>query len=133
MSDTIRTDQIFICQKCGECCRGYGGTFVSQKDIANISEYLNIEPDRFVGDFCQLSGDKPLLAQRQNGYCIFWDKLCTIHPVKPKLCKEWPFIKSLLVDVNNWQIIASTCPGIRTDLPDQLIIDIVSTVLSEKG
>ena len=131
MSDTIHPDQIFTCQKCGECCRGYGGTFVSQEDIALISKYLNIDPDHFIGDFCQMSGDKPLLAQHQNGYCVFWDNLCTIHPVKPEMCKKWPFIESLLVDVNNWQMMASICPGIRTDIPDRLVKDIVSTVLSQ--
>jgi Fe-S-cluster containining protein len=133
MSDTIPPDQIFTCQKCGECCRGYGGTFVSQGDIARISKYLNIDPDRFVSEFCQLSGDKPLLAQHRNGYCVFWDKLCRIHPVKPKMCKKWPFIESLLVDMNNWQMLASICPGIRTDLPDRLVKDIVNTVLSKEG
>jgi Fe-S-cluster containining protein len=131
MSDTIAPDQIFTCQKCGECCRGYGGTFISQGDIARISNYLNIDPDRFMSEFCQLSGGKPLLAQHRNGYCVFWDKLCTIHPVKPKMCKEWPFIESLIVDVNNWQMMASICPGVRTDLPDRLVKDIVNTVLSK--
>ena len=133
MSDTVSSEQIFTCQKCGECCRGYGGTYVSQEDIVRISEYLNSDPRRFVDDFCQLSADRPLLAQRQNGYCVFWDRLCTIHPVKPKMCKKWPFIESLLVDVNNWQIMASACPGIRADLPDQLVLDIANTMLSKKS
>ena len=133
MSDHILPDQIFTCQKCGECCRGYGGTFVSQRDIAIISKYLDINPDRFVRDFCQLSGDKPVLAQHQNGHCVFWDKLCTIHPVKPKMCKDWPFIESLLVDISNWYMMASICPGIRTDLPDRLVEEIVNIVLSKKG
>ena len=133
MSDPILADQIFTCQKCGECCRGYGGTFVSQGDIALISRYLDINTDRFVRDFCQLSGDKPVLAQHQNGYCIFWDKLCTIHPVKPKMCKEWPFIESLLVDMSNWRMMASICRGIRTDLPDRLVKDTVKKVLFKEG
>ncbi len=133
MSDTILSDQVFICQKCGECCRGYGGTFVSQGDIARISKYLNIDPGCFARDFCQLSGDKPLLAQHQNGYCVFWDKLCTIHPVKPKMCKEWPFIESLLVDMNNWQIMAAICPGIRIDLPERLVKACVKKMLLKEG
>lgn len=130
MSDTIDPDQIFTCQKCGECCRGYGGTFVAKEDIANISEYLNIDPNHFVTNFCQLSGGKPVLAQRQNGYCIFWDKLCAIHPVKPRMCKKWPFIESLLVDMSNWQKMASSCPGIRTDLPDRVVKECVKKILS---
>ncbi len=130
MSDTIDPDQVFTCQKCGECCRGYGGTFVTNEDIVNISKYLNIDPHRLVADYCQLSGGKPVLAQHPNGYCIFWDKLCTIHPVKPKMCRKWPFIESLLVDAGNWKVMAASCPGIRTDLPDRCVQECVRKVIS---
>jgi Fe-S-cluster containining protein len=133
MSDIMNPDRIFICIKCGDCCRGYGGTFISKEDIVRISSYLNIDAERFVSEFCELSGDKLMIAQHKNGYCVFWDKLCTIHSVKPKMCKQWPFIESLLVDVGNWQIMASVCPGIRTDLPDQLVMHIVNKVLTKKG
>jgi len=128
MHDTVDPAQVFTCQKCGECCRGYGGTFVTDKDIVNISKHLNIDSHRFVADYCELSGGKPILAQRQSGYCLFWDKLCTIHPVKPKMCRIWPFIESLLVDVSNWQAMASSCPGIRTDLPDRWVRECVKKI-----
>ena len=130
MHDTIDPAQVFTCQKCGECCRGYGGTFVTDRDIVNISKYLNIDSHRFVVDYCELSGGKPILAQRQSGYCLFWDKLCTIHPVKPKMCRIWPFIESLLVDASNWKVMASSCPGIRIDLPDRWVSECVKNINS---
>lgn len=128
MHDTTNPAQVFTCQKCGECCRGYGGTFVTDRDIVNISKYLNIDSHRFVADFCELSGGKPILAQRQSGFCLFWDKLCTIHPVKPKMCRIWPFIESLLVDASNWKVMASSCPGIRIDLPDRWVRECVKRI-----
>ena len=130
MHDTTNPAEVFTCQKCGECCRGYGGTFVTDRDIVNISKYLNIDSHRFVADFCELSGGKPILAQRQSGYCLFWDKLCTIHPVKPKMCRIWPFIESLLVDASNWKVMASSCPGIRIDLPDRWVSECVKNINS---
>ncbi|UCE54257.1 MAG: YkgJ family cysteine cluster protein [Desulfobacterales bacterium] len=130
MSDAITPDDIFTCQKCGDCCRGYGGTFVADKDIQRISRYLNMDSSQFVAEFCQISGGKPVLTQGDNGYCIFWDRLCTIHPVKPQMCKKWPFIGSILADVNNWHIIAACCSGIRTDVPDRLIKECVKKKLS---
>jgi len=130
MSDAISPNDIFKCQKCGECCRGYGGTFVADKDIQRISRYLNVDSSRFVAEFCQISGGKPVLAQADNGYCIFWDRLCAVHPVKPQMCKKWPFIESILVDVNNWHIMAAFCSGIRTDVPGRLIKECVKKVLS---
>jgi Fe-S-cluster containining protein len=130
MSDAIHPDDIFTCQRCGDCCRGYGGTFVTDEDIESLSRFLNITSTRFVAEFCQISGVEPVLAQGNEGYCIFWNKLCTIHPVKPQMCKKWPFIESVLVDVTNWQMMASSCPGIQTDIPDQLIRECVEKVLA---
>ena len=135
MSAVNNPEAIFTCQQCGECCRGYGGTFVSEKDIEAISQYLKIDSRRFITEFCQLSGGKTVLAQGKNGYCVLWNKhkQCTIHPVKPEMCKKWPFIESLLVDPQNWQAMASTCPGIQTDAPEQLIMTCAKKVLSDEG
>jgi len=77
-----------------------------------------------------MSGERPILAQGDNGYCIFWDEACTIHPVKPRMCKAWPFIGSVLVDVNNWHIMAASCPGIRIDVPDSVVMECVKQELS---
>ena len=117
----VTLSDIFKCRQCGECCKGYGGTFVTEKEIKAIVDYLNIDPEHFVEKYCQVSGGKPVLAQDRNAYCVFWDGLCTIHPVKPRMCKNWPFIKSVLVDINNWHNMAALCPGIRTDFPDSAI------------
>jgi uncharacterized protein len=113
--------EIFDCKKCGECCKGYGGTFVTESDIKAISDYIRTDPRRFIRDYCQMSGSRPVLAQGDNGYCVFWDKLCTIHPVKPRMCGAWPFIRSVLTDIRNWRIMAASCPGIRTDISDETV------------
>ena len=70
-----------------------------------------------MADYCRLSGGRPLLAQGPDGYCIFWKKLCTIHPVKPRMCRRWPFIESILVDPANWLAMAGSCPGMATGIP----------------
>ncbi len=66
-----------------------------------------------------------MLARGVNGYCVFWKKLCTIHPVKPRMCKAWPFIDAVLTDVANWRAMASSCPGMRTDVSDDAILSCV--------
>ncbi|MCD6273852.1 MAG: YkgJ family cysteine cluster protein [Deltaproteobacteria bacterium] len=127
----MKPSDIFDCTKCGDCCKGYGGAFVTPDDIIAISDYINAEPEHFIEKFCQISGGKPLIAQGENGYCVFWDEVCTIHPVKPRMCKEWPFIKAVLLDIENWHIMASLCPGIRTDIPMDIVQDYVRKKLSK--
>ena len=122
---------IFNCIKCGDCCKGYGGTFVTGDEIKKIADYLKTDPEKFVENYCRMSGGKPVLGQGKDGYCIFWEDICKIHPVKPRMCKMWPFIQSVLVDVQNWQIMSASCPGIRTDVSDRVVRECVKKMLSK--
>ena len=130
-SDCIRPEELFECRMCGDCCKGFGGTYLSGEDIEAISRYIGYEPEKFVARYCILSGTKPVLAQGSNGYCIFWDKICTIHPVKPRMCRKWPFLESILVDANNWLIMAGSCPGIRTEIPADTVQKYVKKKLAK--
>jgi Fe-S-cluster containining protein len=128
-SDTLNPDQFFKCRQCGTCCKGYGGTYVTERDIDRIARYMDSDPDRFVDQFCDISGNRPVLAQRQDGYCIFWDQRCTIHPVKPVMCRKWPFLESILVDSINWPTMASSCPGIQTDIDIEALKKLVKQMI----
>ncbi len=112
---------VFACRQCGDCCIGYGGTYVSDQEIEHISTYIGVDPHRFVEQYCCLSGDRPVLAQKDDGHCMFWDKLCTIHPVKPRMCREWPYIESILIDFENWKIMASMCPGMNSEASAHIV------------
>ena len=111
----------FSCKQCGECCIGYGGTFVTDQDIERISTYIGVDPHGFVEKFCCFSGGRPILAQQDDGHCVFWDNVCTIHPVKPQMCRKWPYIESLLIDFDNWNIMASMCPGMNKKAPVRMV------------
>ena len=108
--DPLTPDDIFNCRQCGDCCKGFGGTYVSHEDVQAIAAFI--------------------LAQAENGYCIFWkDRICTIHPVKPRMCKAWPFIPNVLKDPQNWHIMAGFCPGIRTDVtPSEIVVCVRSQI-----
>jgi uncharacterized protein len=125
----IKPENLFDCQKCGDCCKGYGGTYVTETDIDKISNYIGVSPKNFIARYCSISNNMPLIAQKADGYCIFWDNLCTIHPVKPRMCRAWPFIPSILVDPNNWNLMASVCPGMRTNFPDDIIAKCVKKMI----
>lgn len=132
-STDLKPDDLFRCTLCGDCCRGYGGTYVSQEDIAAIARFLAIDPSVFIDRFCRMSGGRYLLAQRADGYCIFWDTVCTLHPVKPRMCRQWPFIESVVRDAFNWKIMAAACPGMRTDILLERVRACVMQVLASEA
>lgn len=125
-SEAICREEVFHCRQCGDCCRGYGGTYLRDSDVEAVARYLEITETELVTRYCCPSGGRLLLAQGENGYCVFWnDGLCGIHPVKPRMCREWPYLQSVLVDVGNWWAMASCCPGMRTDISPGTVLDCV--------
>lgn len=132
MTSKPKGESVFTCQMCGDCCRGYGGTYVSDADIQAIAAYIHEDPERFKSRYCQLSGSRYVLAQSDTGFCIFWDGLCRIHPVKPRMCRKWPYIDAVLKDVANWRIMGDACPGIRTDLSDDIIRRTVARLIEDR-
>lgn len=132
-SEDLRTQDLFVCTMCGDCCKGYGGTYVNREDIAAIAAFLQMDFSAIIRRYCQMSGGKYLLGQGADGYCVFWESACNIHPVKPRMCRQWPFIESVRVDPYNWLIMAGSCPGMRTDIPLRHVQACVERVLLSEG
>ncbi len=135
MSETrVTPEALFTCHQCGDCCRGFGGTYVSESDIEVIARYVKAAPERFLTRYCQPSGSRWVLGQGATGYCVFWrDGLCAIHPVKPRMCREWPFIRSVACHPENWFSMAASCPGMRTEFSPQQIAQCVERILAASG
>jgi hypothetical protein len=132
-SPDLKPQDLFRCTRCGDCCRGFGGTYVSRKDIQAIAAFLATDFSDVIARSCHRSGGRYLLAQRADGYCVFWDGVCTIHPVKPRMCRRWPFIASVVADAINWSIMAAFCPGMRTDVPLDRVQACVRKVLAAES
>ena len=98
---------------------------MTPEEIRALAAFLRVDPERFVPDYCTISGGRPLLSQGPDGYCIFFNRNCRVHPVKPRMCREWPYIRSVLIDPANWDIMAASCPGIRTGVPNERLAGIV--------
>ncbi len=45
-------DDIFKCQQCGACCKGFGGTYLTDQDIINISKFINFDQKEFPSRYC---------------------------------------------------------------------------------
>ncbi|MEA1969784.1 MAG: YkgJ family cysteine cluster protein [Thermodesulfobacteriota bacterium] len=119
-------DDIFCCTQCGECCSGYGGTYVTMDDIKKIAEYLDVTQEQFISNYCDKSGKRVVLTQGKDGKCLFFNKNCSIHPVKPYMCRAWPFIKAVVTNPENWNAMAGSCQGIKKNIPADTLKKIVS-------
>jgi Fe-S-cluster containining protein len=131
--DSKTARDIFECQQCGDCCNGFGGTYVTDHDISRIASFIKARPDTFVIEYCDYSGSKPVLRRGMNGYCVFFNKeeQCIIHPVKPYMCKAWPYIKTIINNPENWNAMASACPGMKKDVPYKDLQQIVTHELQK--
>jgi hypothetical protein len=131
-SDDTGCRDLFNCTLCGDCCKGYGGTYLTAADIDAIAAFVGISTTAFIAGYTRLSGKRRVIAQGENGYCIFWDTLCRIHPVKPRMCRRWPYIPGVLADVANWRSMAASCPGMKADAPADQILDCVARKLASE-
>ena len=125
--------KMFTCTQCGDCCKGFGGTYIEVKDISAIAAHLNISQEELLNKYCVMSGNRPVLGQRADGFCVFFRGNCSIHEVKPQMCRKWPFIDSILVDPNNWKIMAEQCPGMNRDVDQSRLLCCVRSQLKKSS
>lgn len=93
----------FVCVCCGNCCR-FRTVDVTCEDIERI----------------EAAGHKDFYEEHAGGYrlkhekgrCVFVkDDLCSIHDIKPELCRKFPFftLYGFLPYIHDW----SCCPGVE--------------------
>jgi len=83
------------CFRCGICCTRYQPPLTAE-DIDNIASALGISRSKCISKYAVKVPIKEgyLLKHTEKG-CVFlaWDEdgkaRCTIHPSRPKACREW--------------------------------------------
>ncbi|MBW1991289.1 MAG: YkgJ family cysteine cluster protein [Deltaproteobacteria bacterium] len=102
----------FICRQCGECCRGEKGILVSSREAREIAAFLGISEAELRSRYLVESSLGPQVAT-VNGACVFLvNNRCRIHPVKPRICREWPFLPALLQHADEFEAAKAACPGL---------------------
>ena len=89
------TQNLFVCRKCGACCRQPGFVRLENSEGAEIAAFLGIAENEFADAFTALSSDRRalVLKDKNNGECVMLDAegACRINSVKPRQCREFPF------------------------------------------
>lgn len=81
------------CQRCTACCRWPGQVRLADADVTRIAEFLQLAEIEFIQRHTRLQHDRRGLAlqEQADGACVFLkDNLCTIQPVKPQQCRDFP-------------------------------------------
>ena len=82
----------FSCHGCGHCCTFPGGfVYGSEKEFRRIAEYLGLAFETFLERYTEEIDGKVSLVSPDNGPCVFYDKGCSIYPVRPSQCSSYPF------------------------------------------
>jgi Fe-S-cluster containining protein len=105
---------VFQCRQCGDCCAGRGGIYVQPREVEAMATLLEMPVAEFRRRFVEASPLGPRLTVA-NGVCVFLmeGNLCRVHPVKPAICRQWPFLPALLAHPDELEHAKTACPGIN--------------------
>jgi hypothetical protein len=84
---------VFECQQCGDCCQGKGGILVRPEEAEEMAAHLKVSLEEFSRRYLEVFSLGVRLAT-ENGGCVFLGEgnHCRVHPVKPFICRQWPFL-----------------------------------------
>lgn len=90
---------------------------MSEKDIANMSGYLNLSRIEFVERYVTYDVEEAAfkLRSRENNECQFFtpDNKCGIYPVRPDHCATYPFWENAIASSRTWESQKQVCEGIE--------------------
>ena len=104
---------VFSCRQCGECCLGERGILVTAAEHEAMAAHLGLSPDDFAARYLVATPLGPQLASRSGSCALQAEGLCRVHPVKPFICRQWPFLPALLVNPDELEHAKGACPGIN--------------------
>jgi Fe-S-cluster containining protein len=111
----------FECIGCGRCCSGpaEGYIWVTKEEIRLIAEYLKMTTGELKKKYLHRVGfRRTIIEDAITRDCIFLSrgengKQCSIYPVRPSQCRQWPFWVSNLTSTDRWNTAGQKCPGIN--------------------
>jgi Fe-S-cluster containining protein len=104
----------YECQRCTACCRWPGNVRINDEEIAALAKFKGLSEFDFIQKYTRLHTDHRGLSliEKPNHECIFLDGIdCTVQPVKPQQCKDFP---------NKWNFPGwqKVCQAIPREMPD---------------
>lgn len=112
------------CEQCGgKCCVGESGyVFVNVDEMLAMAKFLGLAFEVFTQKFVRKVGYKFSLIETprelSNDFCcVFFNAgKCTIYPVRPKQCREFPFwdtYRADSLDIQTKESLQQECLGVE--------------------
>lgn len=112
-SEKTQATPPFNCRRCSECCHGEGAAVLSADQVPAAAALLGLATERFKELHCRPRGDGWLIIARPDGSCsVLGPEGCLIHGAKPKVCRDWPYLRNILANESAFLVARSHCPGI---------------------
>jgi Fe-S-cluster containining protein len=130
--DNCRVEDIFVCARCGYCCRGETTVSLDEDDQQRMAAGLNMEREDVEAQYWRVTGNV-VQMKTIDGHCIFFQegRGCTVHEGRPWRCGQWPLHPSILGDRNNLETIRESCPGLNKELSYEEFCEILRCLLGE--
>lgn len=111
------TESVFHCRMCGHCCEGEGGIVLGPRDTERLCQGLKLNRDVFLKHYAVYRNGKQQVRTGTDGNCVFFQsgKGCSVHDLKPDVCRAWPFFRGNMADAESLYLAKTFCPGIRED------------------
>jgi Fe-S-cluster containining protein len=111
----LNKDKIkFTCEKCGDCCRVDGHVFLKKGEIEAMALHCSKPLKEFKKTFTEWLLFKGRVIRHDTGGCAFLvDGTCVVYPARPAQCREFPFWKHVLNDIEEWEYLKTVCRGVR--------------------
>lgn len=107
----------FECQRCGVCCHGRGGIFLTAKQMPAAAAQIGLSPRAFSAAFCQQRHGRYEVLVDDDGVCrLLGPEGCLIHGAKPDICRRWPYFDNILAKRTAFEDARQGCPGIDPDI-----------------
>ena len=111
----------FECTECGSCCAGpdEGHIWITKPEVEMLAKHLRMTVDDLRKTYLIRVGNRTTIVEDpRTKDCIFLTKTgdkrgCAIYPVRPNQCRTWPFWSYNLARPDDWNMIATRCPGIN--------------------
>ena len=105
----------FGCTQCGACCTGSPGyVWLSEEDIHNLCQALQIEQSEFLKKYTRLIYSRLSLKEDSKTYdsVFLKENRCQVYSARPKQCRSFPWWPEHLSSAEEWKNAKERCEGI---------------------